>query len=1163
MCKFTHKHNINESILGGLFTENRDGLLNLLLNVPSNIKAKIAEFSQNDEILIGKVELIVLFGDELIKVKQKVEAIGGIFENLGFGYGIITINMEDLLKVSTIEEIQYIELPKTLFTSDLGSNRAACVPEVWQLYNLTGEGVLVGFIDSGIDYLHPAFKNEAGDTRIEYIYDLSQGGKVWNKNDINRAINSPNPYSIVSQEDFIGHGTHVAGIACGGGNINKRYYGTAYKASIAMVKMTGSGKVNYAKSTQLMRGIRFLIDKSKELKQPLVISLSFSTNDGAHNGNSLLEQYMQTVCSLERISFVVAAGNEGAAAHHVGGVLRESINISMAMASDEESFILQFYKDFLSDISIEIKSPQGISSGVIALKDGRYYEGNIGTNKYFIYNSGSKPFDINGEIIVSLNVDTGYLTEGIWEINIYSTGETVGRFDIWMPIAEGLNPNTKFLKPNPFNTLGIPATVSNVISVGSYNYKTNSLSGFSGRGRLEGDKPDIMAPGEEILSSIPGGRYDSLSGTSMAAPHAAGASALFMQWGLVLGNDPYMYGDRLKYYMLKGARRERTDTVYPGSLWGYGELCVKGGMNLAIRNRVRNKESMRLKEICKEYFYSEEYSNYVVEYEGDINSVFENIDFGCVFILDERYAIVSIDADKAEEFFNNTKEIIYVEEPSLYTLNQISPIDAANISKFHENPALTLTGQGVLVGIIDTGIDYLNEEFIYENDTTRIVSIWDQTIKDTGVPEIPLVGRRYSRKEINRAIIAKKQGQDPYAIVDSKDEIGHGTSMAGIIGGRGRNPELIGAAPGCEFVVAKLENAKKNSLIREGINEGDVPTYCTAEILLGIKYIYAEARRLKKPVVIYIPLGTNKGSHDGTSIIERYIDEISKVRGVVVVTSCGNEGDGEIHVSGEFEKTGEEKIIELQVDPMQRNLKFQIWCERPDKVSIGITSPSGEVIDKIPARLGEKEVSKLIFEGSVITVEYFLPEEITGDELIKIDIRNARGGIWKFKLFGDFIVDGRYNAWLYQRELLKDGTKFLAPSQNTTLTIPSTSRKVISCAYYNQNTETIVSASGRGFTREQGIKPDIAAGGINALTVSRGGGTTRVSGSSVGAAVTAGAIALILEWGIVKGNDPTMYSTKVKTYLIRGADRRPGDVYPNRSWGFGILDINGVFEKIR
>jgi subtilisin family serine protease len=1112
----------------------------------------------------GKIELVVLVGQNVESVKLQVENVGGEYEDLGYGFGIITVLVKDINKIAVIPGIQYVEFPKTLYTDFAPSNKASCVQEVWEINKLSGKGILVGFIDSGIDYTHPAFMDVEGSTRIEYIFDIGKQ-KIWNKEDINKALKAPDPYEIVSQRDELGHGTHVAGIACGGGKINKRYYGVAYESSIAMVKMTREGKVNYAKSTQLMRGIKFLIDRSRERGIPLVINLSFSTNDGAHDGNSLLELYIQTINSLEKVSFIAAAGNEGDRAHHVGEFMKDEQIITFNIAADERSLILQFYKDFIDDVSIEIKNPQGKSTGILRL--GRSYEsGFIGDDRYYLYNQGPTPFNINGEIVLSFVSEGEYLTSGVWTLTVYSEKYRGTRYDIWMPISEGLNPKTKFLSPNPYNTLGIPATVGNAISVGSYDYITNVISSFSGRGKLISEfiKPDIAAPGQNIESAVPGGGFDSLSGTSMAAPNAAGAAALLMQWGFVLGNDPYMYGDRLKYFLLKGAKRDRLDVKYPNPLWGYGSLCVrealevwKGERSRTMKNETRNYRG------CWDgnNHISEEYVNFIVEYDGDLEEALLKVDYACVFILDDKYAVIAVESGRMQELLKEVKEIIYTEFTALYTLNELSPVDTSNISKFHDNPFLTLRGRGVVVGIIDTGIDYLNKEFIYEDDTTRILSIWDQSNAKGTKPEGFDFGSQFTAEQINEAIKLSKSGGDPYSIVDTKDEIGHGTNMAGIIGARGREG-IVGAAPDCEFMVVKLKQAKKSMMNKEGIYETDTDIYDSTDIILAIKYLETMFKKMTKPMVIYMPLGTNKGGHDGSSVVERYIDEILKARGVAIVTGTGNQGESETHTSNSI-AAGEMKTVELKVDPLEKDLCFEIWCNKPDKISFGMVSPSGEVIEKIPAKLQETEEIKFVFEGSSVFVTYFYPEEKTGDELIRVVIRNIRGGIWQLRLYGDRVVNGKYDIWLPQRELLREETKFLDPSPYITLTIPSSSRRIICSSVYNQNNDTVVAFSGRGYTRDGRIKPDVTAGGINVTTTAVGGGTTVVSGSSAASAVLAGAVALMLQWGIVDGNDPTLYSTKIKTYLIRGTRTRGGDIHPNTQWGYGILDLQGVFENIR
>ncbi|WP_242863928.1 S8 family peptidase [Clostridium tepidiprofundi] len=1144
------------------YTKNSNALLNLLLMVPDRVKNKLIKYSKNEELLKRKIELIVIITGNSDNVNNSIESFGGTFEYLGYGFGIITMDADKINLVANIPEIIYFQLPKALYTDYIESNKESCVVGAWEQYNLSGKGVLIGFIDSGIDYTHPAFINQNGTSRIEYIYDI-KSNKVWNNAEINKALNSENPYPIVPERDDMGHGTHVAGIACAGGKVDKKYYGVAYESSIIMVKMTRTGKVNYTKDSQIMRAIKFLVDKSIELKKPLVINLSFSTNDGAHDGKSLLEQYIKIISAQQKISFVVAAGNEGDRAHHVGGVLKEVQTINMNIAEDETAIILQLYKNLMDDISIRIKNPAGKTTNIMSINR-NYYSGYVGIDNYYIYNTGATPISLNGEIVISLVPENEFLQSGIWSIEIYSNSKQKNHYDIWMPISEGLNDKTKFLKPNPYNTLGIPATVENVIAVGSYNYNTDTISPFSGRGRLSSDikKPDILSPGEDIFSSIPGGGFDMLSGTSMAAPEVAGAAALLMEWGVVQGKDAFMYGERLKYFLLKGAKRDRTDINYPNPLWGYGTLCVRnslevwnneGGRDLGYRAEENINQSMYLKE---------GYDNFIVEYEGDIKSAFKNINFASVYVLDENYAVISVESSKKQQLYDEVKEVVYIERTVLYTLNSISPIDAANISKFHDHNHLTLRGRGVLVGILDTGIDYLNKEFIYEDDTTRIVSIWDQSINTGLPPEGFDFGSEYDSNQINKAITKQLENGNPYEIVPSKDENGHGTEIAGIIGARGRNG-VMGAAPDCEFVVVKLLNAKESILKDEGLNDIDKPIYSNTSIILGIKYLLTTAKRLNKPIVISLAVGTNFGSHNGTSLVERYINEISKVRGIAVVSGTGNQGDSDTHTEGKIEKTGDIKTVEIKIDDFQKSLKFEIWCSKPDKISLGIVSPSGEVIEKIPARIQEVEEIKFIFEGSSVFVKYYLPEEITGDELICVNIKNAKGGIWQIRLIGDYVVEGRYYIWLPQRELLKEQTRFLNPSPYTTLTIPSTSRRLICCATYNQNNNTLVAFSGRGYTRDGRIKPDVAVGGINVVTTGLNNQIVTVTGSSAASAVLSGAVALMLQWGIVDGNDKTLYSTKIMTYLIRGTDKRKGDIYPNREWGYGMLDLNGVFKNMR
>lgn len=1172
--------------------------LGLIKNTPQNLLGKLGiNLQLTSEGGKNNIEVVALSGDKPINLKSFVESLNGKYEDLGFGYSLITIPIENLVDLATSKYIKYIELPKSLYTTDSESNRATCVQFARDNYNFDGEGILVGFIDSGIDFTHPAFRNDDGTTRIDYIYDLSEDGKVYNSENINLALQNTDPYSVVPSYDNTEHGTHVAGIACAGGKINSAYYGVAPKSSIAMVKCT---RGRFALSTNIMRGIKFLIDAGKELDKPLAINISLSTNDGAHNGTSLLEQYISTISILERVSIVIAAGNEGDAAHHIGGELESTNRISINVADDEEYLVLNLYKPVLSEISIRIISPTASTSGDVTIKEG-YFQGLIGRDRYQVYYTGPKPFDIIGEITISINTNMGNIASGQWEIDISLLNQYSGPFDMWLPISEGLNPNTKFLEPTVLNTLGIPATVTNIIAVGSYNYKTNTISSFSGRGKetiYQPMRPDLVAPGEEITSVAPNRSFDTKSGTSMATPHVTGIAALMMEWGILMNNDPYLYGQRLKYYLVKGAKRSRSNIVYPDPSWGYGEVCLSSAMDELIKNigtiasrgegdnlyknnyngkpRVENQNmtsTLQGKSSLAKYFqtgFIKDISKYneVVGFFVEYTSVEEllkinDIPGASVVPITNDFAIVLIPFNRILEVEPYVKDITSIEIPVIYTIEQITPVEASGASLFHSNSLLQLDGKGVLVGIVDTGIDYLNKEFMKEDETTRVLRIWDQNIDGGNEVYGARLGKEYKEAQINEAIQAYKSGGDPYAIVESKDEVGHGTSVASVIGARGINPEVIGAAPDCDFIVVKVKESPKVILDFAGVSTPGTGRYTTVDLYLALRYLARVASELNRPMVMCLSLGTNIGAHDGTSPIEVFLDSVSTRLGIIPVTGTGNEGDTDTHTEGRIEKPGEIKNIEVKIGKGQKDLNFQIYVRQPDKVSIGVVSPSGEVVDKIPVRLNKVENIDFVYEGTKMRIAYFYPDLVTGDELISIEARGLREGIWQFRLYGDYIVDGRYWSWLPQRSLLDPDTKFLSPSQYTTLTIPGTSRSAIIPAFYNQINNATVGQSGRGFTRDGRIKPDIAAGGINAIVTTQGGGTKTISGSSVSTSVTAGCCALILQWGIVDGNYPSLYSTEMRTYIIRGANMRAGDIYPNQQWGYGTLSMKGIFDSIR
>ncbi len=511
------------------------------------------------------------------------------------GYAVVTLPEEEIMSLSQRPEVEYIEKPKRLFFAAFQGREVSCIPQVQrEPYQLTGRGVLVGIVDSGVDYRHPDFCNEDGSTRILRLWDQTvQGnapegyriGTEYTKAQIDEALRLPpqEGYQVVASRDLSGHGTSVLGIAAGNGRasdgVNR---GVAYDSELMVVKLGTPRENSFPKTTELMQGVDYLLRQSLALRRPIVINLSFGNNYGSHQGNSLLETYLDQVADMGRCSVCVGAGNNGNQPLHTAGTLArgQQMEIEVAVGEYESALNIQLWKSYVQDMDIYLIHPSGQQVGPL-------YE-NLGTQRHIlgqtellIYYGEPSPYLLAQEIYMDFIPKSSYIDTGIWKIRLRNRSANQGKFNLWLPGGNVLNSGTGFYMPTPEFTLTIPSTARKVISVGAYDSRYLTYSDFSGRG-LEGmrwnQKPDLVAPGVDILAARPGNGYGSVTGTSFATPFVAGSAALLMEWGIVKENDPYLSGEKLKAYLQRGAVPLPEFTEYPNSFVGYGALCLRNSL---------------------------------------------------------------------------------------------------------------------------------------------------------------------------------------------------------------------------------------------------------------------------------------------------------------------------------------------------------------------------------------------------------------------------------------------------------------------------------------------------------------------------------------------------------------------------------------------------------
>lgn len=581
-----------------------DTTLDLILKLPEERKQRSGYLKTGFDTLTDRWEVIVKYsGKNIKKIADELDA--GV-EILSEKFAILTINEEKIYLLAQYKEIEYIEKPRRLINS-IGTVRKYNLNTLqnYTVNDLDGEGVIVGIIDSGIDYNHLDFINEDGTTRIINIWDQSvfegkppkgfKNGTEWTSTHINKALKDLEEnkcLSVVHHVDVLGHGTCVAGIAGGNGRSNgEKYSGIAPKAEFMIVKLGARGGEGFSRTTEFMRAIRYLVDKAKDLKKPIVINASYGTNEGSHDNNSLFESFINEILEEWKITMVVAAGNEGDRGHHFGENIEKDkeIGIELQVGKEERVITLEVWKNYYDIFQFEFISPDGYATGRMSL-DTDFDKIDLENMECYICCNDPNQYDKSQQVFILILPKNDTIREGVWKLRIYSEDIVDGSLDVWLPMTEVVQEETRFLKDNNSHTIKIPGTASKVITVGSYDPLTDSICKFSSKGNIDLKntiKPELVAPYKNIINPIDKKNCDNLIGTGISAAYVTGAAALLMQWGIVEKNDVDLYGDKVKIYLTKGAMRKNKKIQFPNNSWGFGSLWIENSIKIAEMMRHR------------------------------------------------------------------------------------------------------------------------------------------------------------------------------------------------------------------------------------------------------------------------------------------------------------------------------------------------------------------------------------------------------------------------------------------------------------------------------------------------------------------------------------------------------------------------------------------------
>lgn len=573
---------------------------------------------------------------------------------------------------------------------------------------------------------------------------------------------------------------------------------------------------------------------------------------------------------------------------------------------------------------------------------------------------------------------------------------------------------------------------------------------------------------------------------------------------------------------------------------------------------------------CTNSVASEDFADFIAPYFTTPEEFIRSQGTDCIDFVNSTLAVVYVPLSTVTPFTYTS--YTYSAVPKLYSLLDVTSMDAAGITPAGELPVLNNQGAGVIVGFVDTGINYTDSLFRNVDGSTRIIGIWDQTNNSDNSNNIEnetvkpfsafsaLYGTQYTAEEINLAL----NSDNPASIVPTRDENGHGTFLASIAAGnRDERAGFSGAAPQASIAMVKLKPAKQYLrdfyLIQDGAE-----AYQENDIMMGVSYLYFLARKYSMPLVVCIPLGTNMGSHMGMSRLGQYLNQVSLSNGSAVITAAGNETGARHHFRAVMDASTDEVTAELRVGEREAGFSMELWAENMGVYTVGFISPTGEVAREISVPLrGENTVSFLL-EQTQITVYTQIADASAGSQFIFMRFENPMSGIWRILIRNSLDIRETFHIWLPVRGFISDETYFLRPDPDTIITDPGNARYPITVTAYDHTKNSIYIHASRGYSLSGRIKPDLAAPGVNILGASVSGRRlTRMSGTSVSAAHLAGAAAILLNWGVLNANYPYLNTPVLKSIFVRGAQRNPALTYPNREFGYGTLDLYEAFLHLR